>query len=210
MGKLINGINGSLVGRVGNIVGSTWKGIPYVKSRPVRRSKKATGGEAANREKFAMAQRWLSPLLDFVREGFRGYSLRAEGFVAAKSYLLRHAFVKDGDKQVINPALARVSYGDLPLPKNLAVTKTETNRLQFTWEPAARDDNSKYDQVMMLAYDIAKEQADLVTTGQFKSTGADSLQLTGDAGTIYHVYAAFVAADRSSRSDSVYMGEFTV
>ena len=44
--------------------------------------------EVLNRKKFAAAQAWLKPIIDFVRVGFKGYNERFEGFVAAKSWLM--------------------------------------------------------------------------------------------------------------------------
>jgi hypothetical protein len=79
MGRLINGINGAFEGKVGSVVGSSWKGIPYIKSAYKKRTKKVSAKELANREKFAMAQDWLKPLLPFVREGYKGYSSTVEG-----------------------------------------------------------------------------------------------------------------------------------
>ena len=32
MGRLVSGINGPIIGKVGTVIGSTWKGKPYVKS----------------------------------------------------------------------------------------------------------------------------------------------------------------------------------
>ena len=83
MAKFPSGINGPFVGKLGNLVGSTWKGIPYVKTVN-ERTTPATDDEKSNRQKFALAQRWLRPLLDFVRQGFKGYSTTVEGFVSCQ------------------------------------------------------------------------------------------------------------------------------
>src|SRR5882757_9493250 len=92
MGQLINGINGAIVGKVGTVIGSSRNGKPYVKGPYKKRTGKVSKAELANRGKFAVAQAWLKPLLKFVREGFRMYKMTSGAFVAAKSYLLRHAF----------------------------------------------------------------------------------------------------------------------
>lgn len=42
MGKLINGIYGLFEGKVGAVVGSSWKGIPYIKSAYKQRTKKVS------------------------------------------------------------------------------------------------------------------------------------------------------------------------
>lgn len=209
MGKFVNGIYGPIVGKVGPVIGSSWKGIYYLKSRG-KRTKKATEGELANRLKFGMAQRWLHPLLSFVREGFKGYSPTSEGFVAAKSYLLLNAIEGEGQNISINPAKVRVSYGDLPLSENMTVTLKEPGLLEFTWDNAISDGAHARDQVMMLAYDPEESNVSTATVGQFRNMGTDTLRIDSKKPRTYHVYAAFKAFDRSRQSHSVYLGEIAV
>ena len=209
MGRLIHGLNGPIVGKVGTVIGSSRNGIPYIKGPYEPRTKRVSAKELANRKKFAAAQAWLAPLLPFVREGFRGFSQRSQGFIAAKSWLLKNAFVKDGDELRIDPALVKVSSGDLRNPENIVVSLTENEALKFTWNPE-KDGAHPQDQIMMLAYDVERTTPVYITTGQFRSTGEDILHLRGGQGRKFHVYAAFNAADRSRQSDSVYLGEWKI
>jgi hypothetical protein len=209
MGRLINGINGPIWGKVGTVVGSSRNGIPYVKSHKGSRTAKVSELEHANRKKFAVAQAWLKPLLEFVRVGFQGYSQRSQGFIAAKSWLLNNAFEKSESGLVINPALVKVSSGTLSLPENLAVSLTENGDFKFTWDPLLKEDrNASYDQIMMLVYDVEAELATYNTTGSFISSGTDILRVDEDRGKNLHVYAAFNAADRSRQSESIYLGQW--
>jgi hypothetical protein len=60
---------------------------------------------------------------------------------------------------------------------------------------------------MILAYDIENGVAISNVTGQFRYVGEDTLELTpAIPERTYHIYAAFVAADRSCQSSSVYLG----
>jgi hypothetical protein len=204
MGILISGPNGPIIGKVGAIHGSSRNGIHYVKGPYKKRTKKVSQKELLNREKFALAQAWLAPLLDFVRAGFRGYSQRSQGFIAAKSWLLKNALLTEGDNLRIDPALMKVSSGDLLNPTNIAVSPTETGDLKFTWD-ASTGGPDLSDQIMMLAYNIESGSAYYNTTGQFRSVGEDTLGLSSTLGN-FHVYAAFNASDRSRQSDSVYLG----
>ena len=81
MGKYLNGITGPASGKIGPVIASSWKGIPYLKSRSKFRTKKASEAELASRRRFKIAQHWLQPLTDFVRQGFKGYNGRIEGFM---------------------------------------------------------------------------------------------------------------------------------
>jgi len=206
----MHGINGPIWGKVGTVVGSSRNGIPYLKARSKGRTLTVSEAELANRKKFAAAQAWLKPLRDFVREGFRGYSQRSHGFIAAKSSLLKNAFVNDAKGMRIDPALVKVSSGNIALPEDLSVKLLENAELEFTWNPAKKDKVNDEDQIMMLAYDVELVEALYKTTGQFRKTGSDTLSLAGNRGKNYHVYAAFNAADRSRQSESVYLGEFKI
>ncbi|HLA59725.1 MAG TPA: DUF6266 family protein [Puia sp.] len=207
MGKLLGGVNGQIQGKVGNMIGSSRNGVPYIKGPYKKRTLTVSDKELLNRKKFALAQDWLAPILNFVRVGFKGYSQRSQGFVAAKSWLLKNAFTGEGDDFRINPALVKVSSGDLPNPPDIAVTLTESGDLKFTWNPI-NDGSAISDQIMMLAYDVERSHAKSKTTGQLRSTGTDILHVDQTQFKNFHVYAAFNAADRSRQSDSVYLGEW--
>ena len=208
MATYSDGINGKFRGKVGTVIGSSWKGIPYMKSLHSKRTIPAHKNEQLNRNKFAMAHKWLQPVTDFVRAGYKAYTPTVEGFLAAKSYLLKNAFEAEGTDIMINPALMKVSYGDLPLPENITAVKTVPNELQVTWEAVEMHLNpNAFDQVMILAYDIENGDATYNITGQFRYVGKDTLYIPlAIPERTYHIYAAFVAADRSQQSASVYLG----
>jgi hypothetical protein len=188
------------------MVVSSWKGKPYVKSLPRERKSAPTPKEMINRNKWAMAQAWLRPVTKFVREGFMGYTPTVEGFIAAKSYLLKNAFEGVAPDLTINPALVKVSCGELPLPANITVHAATKNTIQFSWSTEHSTGERKYDQVMLLAYDIVHGHAFHQLTGELRKTGNDKVQVHIPEGKVYHLYIAFVSADRTMRSDSLYLG----
>ena len=205
MAKIPLGINGPIVGTVGTVVGSSWKGEPHIKAKYKKRKKDVTQKELGNRSKFGEGQRWLQPVTGFLRTGFRGYTKRIEGFSAAKSYLSKNAWEGTGADMRISPALMKVSVGKLPLSNDLAVEKTGEG-LRFTWSTEEVPGGSRFDQVMMLAYDIEHGIALYITTGQLRSSGSDTLPIPTIQGVTYHIYMAFNGFDRTTQSDSVYMG----
>jgi hypothetical protein len=207
MAKFNQGITGPFQGKVGTVIGATWKGIPYMRARPKKRTFPPTAGELANRKKWALSQQWLQPVQGFVRIGFKGYSPKSEGFIAAKSHLLKNAMVLEGENLAIDPARVKLSWGDLPLPKNLQMTRLEGKLVQFTWDPKFDDDIShEGDQIMMLAYNVEKDRVIDNLYGRIRAHGSDILDIdTSKTGTFY-IYAAFIAHDRSRQSESVYLG----
>ena len=195
---------GALRGKIGPVVGSSWMGEPYVRSRGRFRTKKRGLIEKHNQNNFALLHRWLQPLLPFLKEGFKGYAPRLQGFKAAKSYGLKHAFVGERGNRVLDPSKLQVSFGSLPLPSHLGVEKLG-RVLQFEWDSAVTEGGSRYDQAMLLAYDNESGKYNWKLTGQFREAGRDVLELPHAPGA-YHVYIAFIADDRSRQSHSVYLG----
>jgi hypothetical protein len=112
----------------------------------------------------------------------------------------------DGNNPVVNPALVKVSFGEIPLPQSIVVTKVDNEQIEFAWDSKTYS-GYLYDQAMMLAYNIDKRRSYAITTGPFRKEGKGSLKIS-ESGT-YHLYLAFVASDRSKQSNSVYLGEMT-
>lgn len=207
MARYSNGINGAFSGKIGPVVGTSRNGVPYMKSKGNPRTAAATPAEQANRNKFSNAHAWLKPLLPVLRVGFNGYSETTYGYNAAKSYVLRNT-MENG--QVL-PERVKISSGDLPVSPDISVNLTEDHKLQFSWSPEHVADASGKDQLMVLAYLPEKATAIYEIHGAFRETGAQVLDLVRDfADKVIHVYAAFVAADRSRQSNSIYFGPITV
>jgi len=200
-----NGFNGPFKGKLGKAVGYFWKGIPVMRSLPRKRGTKRGKLEKSNQSDFSFLHYWLQPLIEFLKAGFKGYSERVHAFNAAKSLALKNAFVGEMGERVFDPSRVQVSWGDLPLPPGIMVSRSGDFELTFSWETDPKADaGHKLDQVMMLAYDPANENVVYTVLGQFRKNGSDQLKLRKKGS--YHIYAAFVAADRSRQSNSVYLG----
>jgi len=60
MGKLKNGILSGFSGKVGNIVGGTWKSIDYIRIKPSQVANPRTEGQVAQRTKFSATLSFLA------------------------------------------------------------------------------------------------------------------------------------------------------
>ena len=205
MAYLKKGLLGPVTGKVGTLVGSSWRGIEFVKSLP-NRTKPPTPGELANRHIFKFTQQWLTPIDSFLKVGFKGYSQTSYGVNAAKSYLYKHALKKDGFNSSIDPSLMLVSYGNLSLSDNIQMELIENDQLSISWNPKILKGQDPDDQVMIVAYNIEKKIAIATASGQFRKTGQHILDLEGLADGTIHIYVAFISVDRESQSNSVYLG----
>lgn len=202
MARLVNGINGPITGKVGTVSGSHRNGKAYIRANPVRRAPQTTN-ELAAKQRFAAAHRFLSPMLNYLREGFR-HQLK-KGYNGAKSYTLLNAMEGEPMESGVNPELVQVSMGELPLSADLAVSYLDGEMI-FTWSTEKPTGASIYDQVMPLAYhaDPKSFRVFANNTGALRKSGTDSVKVR--KGLNYHIYVAFTAADRSRNSESVYLG----
>ena len=72
MAKFKNGILGPISGKLGPIVGASWKGIPYLRTAPKSDVKrKATPAQLASRQKFNFLNLFLVPFHPYLSNGFR-------------------------------------------------------------------------------------------------------------------------------------------
>ena len=53
MGKIKKGVFGEFTGKVGNLVGCTWKGIPYMRTRPANMTNPRTEKQRDNLEQIS-------------------------------------------------------------------------------------------------------------------------------------------------------------
>jgi hypothetical protein len=202
MAKYLHGITGAFTGKIGPVVGCVRNGIPYMRSKGSPRTGPPSEKEIKSRNKFADMHYWLQPLLVFLRAGFAGYAPTVKGFLAAKSYNLKNATIQGA----IVPELAKVSFGNLPLSADLSVSYQDA-KLHFNWSTAELPDTSAKDQIMVLAYHPESRIAIFDTQGAFRSMGNQILDTYREfVGKTVFVYAAFVAADRSNQSNSLYLG----
>lgn len=209
MAVLRNGPNGGLSGKFGSVIGYRLNGQDIIKGLPkVRKKRKISQLEQANRTKFAQMQAWLKPLLGLLRVGFKDYAPTFQGFVAAKSYNSKHAFVQKEDGTFfIDPALALVSYGTLSLPKNLAMER-KGDEIVITW--TNDDTSSSIDLAMVLAYvpETGNKVYDMAAAKRQAKTASITIH-ANIAGHDVHVYIAFAAYDQTARSNSQYLGSIS-
>ncbi|MGF1923161.1 MAG: DUF6266 family protein [Bacteroidia bacterium] len=189
-------------------MGYRLNGQDIIKGLPKKRTKKPTEGELVNRKKFAQMQAWLQPLLPLLKIGFKGYAPTFQGFVVAKSYNSKHAFVNHEDGTTsIDPALALVSFGSLALPKTMNMELANRD-IVITW---STEGDRALDLAMILAYVVETGETEIDLAAGKRKDGKAVLKLPSDfEGGDVHVYIAFVGYDHNESSNSYYLGSVNV
>jgi hypothetical protein len=151
MGTIKQGILGGFSGKVGAVIGASWKGINYMRSIPQHVKNPRTEGQVSQRSKFALALNFLKPVTGFLRTGWKLYAHRQSPFNAAMSYTLANAITGTYPDYAIDPSKVLVSRGGLAPAANASATPAGAGTITFDWEDNSGVGNAKQTDKALLA-----------------------------------------------------------
>tara|TARA_R110002051_G_scaffold172001_1_gene242470 strand:- start:199 stop:840 length:642 start_codon:yes stop_codon:yes gene_type:complete len=212
MGKISQGILGGLSGKVGNVIGGSWKGIDYLRIKPSSVANPRTEGQVNQRNKFSATIQFLQPNKDFLKVGYKSFAVKKTEFNAAMSYVLANAITGTAPNFNVDYSLALLSRGNLSSPLNGGVDLSTANQVAFDWDDNSTDGNANTtDKSMVLAYNPSKKESIYILDGAIRSATSQVLTLpTSYTGDTVELFMAFISADGKIVSNSVYLGSGTV
>lgn len=131
MAKIKQGVFGAVQGKIGNLVGSSYKGIPVLKAKAASVSNPQTAGQVAQRDSMTSAviyaklflSIWIKPLFDRFAVKMSGYNLWVKNNIAN--------FDADG---IIVPGNLVMSVGNMTATAiNTAVLDEDAHTAVVTW-----------------------------------------------------------------------------
>lgn len=211
MGKISQGILGGVSGKVGNVIGGSWKSINYLRVKPSSVANPRTEGQVNQRTKFTLVLEYLQPNKEFLKIGYKAFATKKSEFNAAMSYVLNNAVSGTAPNFTIDYSQALLSRGNLSTVLNPVMDTTTAGQVDFTWSDNSSDGNANTtDKAMLLVYNPAKKESSIVTSGLTRSTGSGVVTIPDSyAGDTIEVFMAFVSEDGSQVSNSVYLGSGT-
>jgi len=211
MGVISQGILGGVSGKVGNVVGASWKGIDYLRIKPSNVANPRTEGQVNQRTKFALTLSYLQPNLGFIKVGYKGYSVQKTEFNAAMSYVLNNAVGGIAPNFTIDYSLALLSRGNLSSALNPTTDLTTAGQVTFTWDDNSAEGNANAtDKAMVLVYNPGKKESMYILDGADRTVGSQTVTIPSTyAGDTVELFMAFVSADGSQVSNSIYLGSGT-
>lgn len=219
MAKLPIGILGPVSGKVGNVVGGSWRGIDYLRSMPANVTNPRTEAQLSQRGKFVLMVRFLQPVLEYVRIGFKPYAQKMSTYNAAMSYNMRNALEGKFPDYTIRYEDVLLSRGNLRPVSNLTLAEPNALELQVNW-----DDNSgmmsasSTDRIMLLVYNLEDRDAFFDLNAGTRGDGQSVITLPSNySGKEVHVWLSLtnlpgmiLAGDKNSMSNSAYAGSITL
>ena len=206
MARLIQGILGGISGKIGNVVGSSWKGIAIIKSKPLSVANPRTSGQIAQREKMSAVVAFAKVILaSVIKPLWDRFAQQQSGY---------NAFVSENidlfTEVLPNPLGALViSKGKMTAVTPSGLSGNAATDIATVTYPTNLPDS------LALATDIAyvvivTHGPDTITAGSnsaTRATGTISIQLPADTvdGVDAEVYLAFRRADGTVVSNTGYL-----
>ena len=211
MGTIKKGILGGFSGKVGTVVGGSWKGISYMRSLPQKVKNPRTEGQVSQRTKFAITMHYLKPMTAFLRTGWKLYANKQSPFNAAMSYTLANAVDGTYPDYTIDPSKILVSRGSL-LPASNCDIDTSGGNITIMWDDNSGISNAKAtDKALVAIVNPTKGEAVCDTAGAERMSCSHNLILPADwAGDEVHIYLGFISEDGKEVANSMYLGSITV
>ena len=211
MGRLKNGVFGGFSGKVGNVVGSSCRGVEYIKSVPVKMTNPRTKGQTKQRSSFIVTQNFLRTMIPIIRIGFKDYAVDGKSaFNAAMSYNMINGVKNGTDGSAIDYPKVLISRGLLCSSPLINATVAD-DLLQFDWDPSINENAKSTDQVMVVAYNETKAESVLDINAGKRGSAATFIILPNEwNGDVIETYVAFKNEEATLVSDSYYTGSFDI
>lgn len=204
MGTIKQGILGGFSGRVGTVVGGTWKSVHYMRALAINIKDARTDKQLCQRGRFREVVNFLKIITPFIRIGYRNYEQGKSAYNAATSYLLKYAVTGCGEEAALDFEKVRVSRGSLTPALDAAVA-VESGKASFSWtDNSDTGDALATDQAMVLVYN--KDRQEVVYNVAAGTRGDATAELTLPTGwdsEALAVYLGFCSEDGERVANSV-------
>ncbi|SFG62344.1 DUF6266 family protein [Pedobacter insulae] len=209
MGNYSKGANGTISGKFGSVVGSSWRKVNYLRSLPKKSAKKASELQLAVQAKFTLSAAMLSPIKDILSLGFGDKKLGGlTGYNAAVRAFITTAIEGDYPDYTVSYPTMQLSKGTLAPLRQLHML-LEGNMLTINWIFIEKRGIHVDDKVIVVIYNKTSNLYD-VEESAVRAGGTLSLELDGDVGDELHIWAFCVTRDERKVSPTQYLGKITL
>ncbi len=211
MGTIKDGILGGVSGRIGNLVGATWKDIHYIRTRPAKVRDAKTEKQLSQRSSFSVTMDFLKRITPFIRIGFQAHATgRMTAFNAAMSYNMKHAVTRGDQGMALDWPNVLISKGTLGSVTEVSGRVSEWE-LHLHWDTGGSENSWPDDIAMVVANNTVKGRSIYDLNASKRASGKASLPLPAAwEGDTIETYLAFKTDDGAMVSNSIYIGQYVV
>lgn len=212
MGNYNKGILGPFYGKVGTVVGASWRGIDYMRSLPKKGNRTPTEVQLLQRRRFLTVSEFLAPINPVLRKFFGSNAGTNTRLNQAMSYHMKEAVnYAEPDFEILYNKV-QISKGDLLGVQNPTQVSTAQNSINFSWEDNSGQGEAKAtDQLVVVVYAPSANLYFYSLNAGTRSAENAAVALPAYfSGLEVQSWIAFAAADGNAYATSVYMGAVSV
>lgn len=203
---------GDFSGKIGNVVGATWRGKAVMRSLQSSITKAPSASQLRQRDKFKTVINFLNPIKELLNITFGDTTQVKTPFNNATSYHLKEAVMDVNDTwQMLYPKVL-ISEGALQGIQQAVLKPMPNHNLQLQWA-----DNSFQayayadDQLLLVVYAPALQRYAVFTDVATRQDGTATLSLPEEfTGQAIETWASFMTATGNKAALSVYLGSYVV
>lgn len=193
------------------MVGSSWKGVDYIRSLPTTVRNPRTPKQVTQRSKFSVVIQFVRSILPVVQQGFKNEAgSGSSAYNEAVSHNLRHATKGEFPDIEIDFPKVMISKGNL-VGANGVVSGCTDGMINIGWNDDERHNAKIDDRTVIVAYNPERQEAlyDL-DAGSRRDGMAVVIAPDTWIGEEVETYLAFISEDLKLTSDSIYAGRVEV
>lgn len=211
MGTIEKGFLGGFNGKLGTAVGSKWKGLNVIRSRPPRkRTAPPSELQLEVQAKFTLMNNFLRPLSDLLDQTFKKTAIGMSGGNKAFSEN-KNAITGTAPDFTVDYPKVVLSKGSLPNVLSPVATSPTAGKLLLNWtDNSGKKKALSSDLVFVAAYSPDLDEWEFVEEAAARNAGTFTLDLTAFSGKTVQTYMGVFAADGKKVSDSQFTGAVNI
>ena len=212
MGTYNKGILGPFSGKVGTVVGASWRGKDVMRSLPKKTDRTPTETQLMQREKFTAVSDFLTPISPVITQYYGSGSGELTRRNQAMSYHLKEAVTYVDPNFEILYNKVQISKGDLVGAQNPSINSSSTAEIKVNWEDNSGQGTAKAtDQLVVVLFAPIDELYYYNLTAGARSAASATLLLPSYfSGLEVQAWICFVSDDGKSYATSTYLGAVTI
>jgi len=210
MAKYSRATFGSISGTVNNAVGTSWRGVDYLRNVAKKSSKGPSVRQLTVQAKLVLAANMLARIKNVLNLGFSDKKLnKLSGYNAAVRQFILNAVIGEHPDFSVDYTKVQLSRGSLNQLKSVTFAQSE-GVLTLNW--SSREDailGNADDEILVLLYNSTDDEFMTNMSGK-RTDGELIVELTESADSNIEFWLFCVSKDRKSVSTSQYIGNFTM
>lgn len=212
MARISKGILGPVNGLVGTVVGSSWRGINYVRSKPTRSSKAAPSqAQLDQQSKFRLVTKFVQTMGALLDYTFKDYAIKKTGRNSATSFLLKNAVTGASPDFTLDYPQVLISRGDLPGASGASANAGIDRSVTFSWANNTGTGKAlETDKAVVVIYCPMMDRSIYSITDATRRGGTTNIDTRAFSGQTVHTWMGFLSANGKEVANSVYTGQLVI